>query len=215
MRNDYLGSCYSTLAYPALTTTDVIPVITRQTYEEITVSTAQYSVSGLSYAYISVTTAMPTFVATQSDGLIPALGACDYATKATIVNTLPTTAIIHYSKGTIASTLTISQYSITTTCSDTSFVYEAYSDNIKTPLPTFVTFNPTTREFTFNSLVDSDAGNYQIAVFATLTNAQVDISYFNLTVKSPCELASWTDPTVSDLNYVLNDPMMTVTFPAA
>ena len=102
MRNDFLGSCYSTLAYPALTTTDVIPVITRQTYEEITVSTAQYSVSGLSYAYISVTTAMPTFMSTQSDGLIPALGACDYATKATIVNTLPTTAVIHYSKGTTA-----------------------------------------------------------------------------------------------------------------
>jgi hypothetical protein len=78
-----------------------------------------------------------------------------------------------------------------------------------------VTFNPTTRLFSFNSLVDSDARNYQIAVFATLTNAQVDISYFTLTVKSPCELATWTNLTVSDVNYVLNDPMMTVTFPTA
>jgi hypothetical protein len=78
-----------------------------------------------------------------------------------------------------------------------------------------VTFNPTTRLFSFNSLVDSDARNYQIAVFATLTNAQVDIRYFTLTVKSPCELATWTNPTVSDANYVLNDPMMTVTFPTA
>jgi hypothetical protein len=58
-------------------------------------------------------------------------------------------------------------------------------------------------------------GNYQIAVFATLTNAQVDISFFTLTVKSPCEIATWTHPVVSDVTYVLNDPQMIVSFPTA
>lgn len=65
-----------------------------------------------------------------------------------------------------------------------------------TPLPSFVTFDPATRVFSFNSVVDSDMGSYQIAVYATLTNAQVDISYFTLTVKSPCEIATWTNPSV-------------------
>jgi hypothetical protein len=78
-----------------------------------------------------------------------------------------------------------------------------------------VTFDPATRVFTFNSLVDSDMGNYQIAVYATLTNAQVDISYFTLTVKSPCETATWTNPTVQDITYVLNDPTMVNSLSAA
>ncbi len=158
---------------------------------------------------------MPTYVGTQTDGLISPLGACDYATKATIQNTLPTTPEIHYSRGTTPQTLTISQYSITTTCSDTAFIYDAYSDAIQTPLPSFVTFNPGTRQFSFDSLVDSDMGNYPIAVFATLTNAQVDISYFTLTVKSPCELGLWTHPSVSDITYILGETTMAITFPAA
>ncbi len=58
-------------------------------------------------------------------------------------------------------------------------------------------------------------GSYQIAVFATLTNAQVDISYFTLTVNSPCELASWTHPTVPAVTYVLGSPTMEINFPAA
>ena len=112
--------------------------------------------------------------------------------------------------------MTISQYSITSSCSDTAFIYDAYSDSFKTPLPSFVTFNPATRQFTFDSMInDSEMGNYQIAVFATLTNAQVDISYFTLTIKSPCELASWTHPTVTDVTYVLGDPTMEIIFPAA
>jgi hypothetical protein len=78
-----------------------------------------------------------------------------------------------------------------------------------------VTFDPTTRIFSFYSLADSDMGNYQIAVFATLTNAQVDISYFTLKVKSPCEIATWTHPVVTDVTYVLNDPQMIVSFPTA
>jgi hypothetical protein len=44
---------------------------------------------------------MSTFVSTHADGLISALGACDYSTKATIVNTLPTTPVSHYSRDTI------------------------------------------------------------------------------------------------------------------
>lgn len=84
-----------------------------------------------------------------------------------------------------------------------------------TPLPSFVTFNPTTRVFTFDSLVDSDMGDYQIAVYATLTNAQVDISYYTLTVKSPCEIATWTHPTVQDITYVLNDPTIVISLSAA
>jgi hypothetical protein len=114
------------------------------------------------------------------DGLIPALGACDYANRATIVNTLPTTPEVHFSRGLpVLRQKQLAQYTITTTCSDTAFIYEAYSDSIKTPLPSFVTFDPSTRIFSFYSLVDSDMGNYQITVFATLTNAQVDISYFH------------------------------------
>jgi hypothetical protein len=111
--------------------------------------------------------------------------------------------------------MTISQYSITSSCSDTAFIYDAYSDSFKTPLPSFVTFNPATRQFTFNSLVDSDMGNHQIAVFATLTNAQVDISYFTLAVKSPCELGLWTHPSVSDVTYILGETTMAITFPPA
>lgn len=152
MRNDYVGSCYSTLAYPTLTTADVITLTTPPIYEDITTTTSQYSPGKFSYSFISLTTSMPSLAPTLVDGLIPALGACDYASKATIVNTLPTTAVTHVSKQTTPETRTLASYSIAgMSCSDTAFIYEAYSDSAKKPLPSFVVFDPATLVFTFNS----------------------------------------------------------------
>jgi len=39
MRNDYIGSCYSTLSYPSLTTADVISLAMTPRYDDITTST--------------------------------------------------------------------------------------------------------------------------------------------------------------------------------
>jgi hypothetical protein len=169
MRNDYLGSCYSTITYPTLSTVDLIPVSSIQVYEDISTSTAQYTSL---LPRINVMTSLPSLLPSLTDGLIPALGSCQFATVTSIVNTLPTSPVIHWSKdATNPQTYTFSGYSITTTCSDTSFIYEAYSNSVKSPLKSFVTFNPTSRTFTFNSLAYSDIGSYTIGVFATLTNA--------------------------------------------
>jgi hypothetical protein len=96
---------------------------------------------------------MPSLVQTLVDGLIPHLGACDFATKATIVNTLPVSPVTHVSKQASPQNLpALASYSISgMSCSDTAFIYEAYQDSTKKPLPSFVTFNPATRVFTFNS----------------------------------------------------------------
>jgi hypothetical protein len=58
-------------------------------------------------------------------------------------------------------------------------------------------------------------GVYTIEVYATLKNTQVDYSWFTLIVKSACETALWTNPTITSVLYIINDPIITKTFSPA
>jgi hypothetical protein len=94
MRNDYLGSCYQSIAYPTLITANVIPSTSLIKYDEITTTLTQYTTTNPN---INVATTDSLVFPTLKDGIISPLGACPIMPITTILNTLPA-SYTHWSK---------------------------------------------------------------------------------------------------------------------
>eukprot|EP00347_Sterkiella_histriomuscorum_P019592 403341040 len=101
------------------------------------------------------------------------------------------------------------EFSIDTSCSDLSVLYEVTST-----LPSFVTFYESNRTFVINTAVETNVNTYTITVKGTINNEQSLTKSFVLTVVSQCASATLTAAAYSTINYVVAAASSTATLNA-
>lgn len=88
------------------------------------------------------------------------------------------------------------------------FTYSAL-EVIILSLPTFITFTPATRTFTFLSTNDADSAIYNIQVSGALQYVSSSLT-FPLEVRPTCYVTSITAVPLQPLTYIVGNPMGTV-----